>query len=271
MTDQEKRRLANNHFKMEYRYGVPYVGPMSIEEAMKANPKFVSKTIPNPDHRKITETTYTLNEKGIIVQKDIEYEPLYLDNPAYNAEAEQYHHNCATCCPAYVLRMMGFDVTARGKANLQEGQRARYDTNLLSDPNYWYKVWKKPDGKGAEPTLINDWMAKNQVTNMTPALYKRFIEENTKEEGIYVYTLLWKGKSGKKQSGHSTIIQRWKDKDGNMHLHNIEPQSGSVHHIDKLCEKGAPVPGEYKGIMRVDNKLFDTKHLNIFEFKQIKK
>lgn len=50
----------------------------------------------------------------------------------------------------------------------------------------------------------------------------------------------------------------------------IEPQvyserSGAKRSIDELCESGATKPYPKRGVLRVDNKLFDTKFASIFD------
>lgn len=197
-------------------------------------------------------------------------------NPKYKKETP-FSVNCATTAAAYALRLQGFDVKAKGNSNKTPLNK------WLSEGNS-FKIWKNADGTDAKPTLVNDWMKKKStkehpVTKMTPAFYKQYIEENTKEEGVYILTLKWKevkvinpdGTISKKGGGgHATVIQRWKDKDGKMHLSNIEPQvydeKVGVHRsIDDLCKYLAPDPPQGKGIIRVDNKLFDTKYADIFE------
>lgn len=183
-------------------------------------------------------------------------------NPNYKP-GTPFSVNCATTAAAYALRLQGFDVKAKGNSSRTPHNK------WLSEGNS-FKIWKNADGTEAKPTLINDWMKRKTtrekpIIKMTPALYKQYIEETCREEGVYILTLKWKG-----GGGHATIIQRWKDQNGKMHLSNIEPQvydsKVGVHgSIDDLCKYLDPNPPLGKGIMRVDNKLFDTEYADIFE------
>lgn len=196
-------------------------------------------------------------------------------NPKYRPDTP-YSVNCATTAAAYVLRIHGFDVKAKGN-------RPNTKNEWLSQGNS-FKIWKNVDGSEAKPVETKDWMRQKStkerpVHEMTPAMYRQYIEENTKEEGLYILTLKWKEIkkrnpdgtiSIKGGGGHATIIQRWKDKDGNLHLSQIEPQVysekvGAKRSVDILCQYLDPNPPEGKGIMRVDNKLIDTQYLSLFD------
>lgn len=177
-------------------------------------------------------------------------------NPFYNL-GEDWQINCATCSPAYVLREMGFNIYAKG--NPGKG------TSL----NYWiskshsFDVWKNADGSKPSPLNTYKWMESKGYRQMTPQRYAEYIEEATREEGTYIMTIAWKGDNG----GHATILKR---------LHNgkvvyIEPQHysmvrGVTRSIMELCNDGARSWSSiyYKGIMRVDDKLFDPQYTDIF-------
>ena len=71
---------------------------MSVEDADKqsANPNFVPEYIIDPKGR-YTDGHNTLSK-----------------NPNYDAKRDYANHiNCQTCAPAYVLRLLGFNVTAK--------------------------------------------------------------------------------------------------------------------------------------------------------------
>ena len=72
--------------------------------------------------------------------------------------------------------------------------------------------------------------------------------------------------AGRGGGGHATVLQRFEDGT----LSYIEPQAfdslqGARRSIDELCEKGAATPFYKRGVMRVDNKLFDTDFLSLFD------
>ena len=96
---------------------------------------------------------------------------------------------------------------------------------------------------------------------MNAARYKEYFEETCKEQGVYVLTIGWKG-----GGGHATILQRFEDGT----LSYIEPQVysasiGARRPIDELCNNGGAVPYHKRGILRVDNKIFNKKFLSIFD------
>lgn len=96
---------------------------------------------------------------------------------------------------------------------------------------------------------------------MTANRYLEFFEETTKEKGVYLVTIGWKG-----SGGHATVVQRLE----NGKLVRIEPQeySGKTYEnlsdlIDNATKSGKNLFG--RGIMRIDNKIFDKRYLSIFE------
>lgn len=242
---QERLKLSEHNFRIEKATGKRKGKRMSMDEADKqsANPKHTYEYIADPKGN--------LTIKGVKCRK----------NPAYD---RQYSINCATTSAAYALRLQGFDVKAKGNSKNNPLNK------WLSEGNS-FKIWKNTDGTEAKPALVKDWM-KNKTANgkpinkMTPSLYKAYIEENTKEEGVYILTLAWKGDGG----GHATIVQRWRDKEGKLQLSQIEPQvydqqKGVTRSMDELYNAMSSNPPANKGIMRVDNKLFDTNYCGLFE------
>lgn len=242
---QEKLKLSEHTLRIENSLGKKKGKRMSIAEADKqsANPKHTYEYIADPNGE--------IMLKGVKCRK----------NPAFD---RQFSINCATTAAAYALRLQGFDVKAKGNSN---------DNPLnkwLSEGNS-FKIWKNTDGTEAKPFLVNDWMKGKMlngkpINKMTPELYKAYIEEHTKKEGVYILTLAWNGNGG----GHATVIQRWRDNNGNLHLSRIEPQAynqqkGVTRSMEELYNLMSPNPPANKGIIRVDNKLFNTKYSDIFE------
>lgn len=177
-------------------------------------------------------------------------------NPFFNL-GKEWQVNCATCSPTYVLREMGFNIIAKGNP--------KKDGNL----NYWmsrghsFDVWKNADGSKPNPLNTYQWMQSKKYKQMTPQRYAEYINEATQEEGTYIITLAWKGNNG----GHATILKRLK----NGKIVYIEPQiystkKGATRDIMELCNDGARSYSSlyYKGIMRVDDKLFDPQYADIF-------
>ena len=194
-------------------------------------------------------------------------------NPNYRSD-RQYRINCATCAAAYALRKSGFDITAKGNT---PGTRNEWLSYAHS-----FDIWNNADGTKAEPTLVNDWMRANNIESMTGEDYKKFYNETCKEEGIYVVTVKWKEKevvdaNGNKtlvsNGAHATVLQR--DSDGKLYY--IEPQvyesskgEDGRRSLDDLIYnangnlKLSPTPPDSKGAMRVDDKLFNTEYVDLF-------
>lgn len=266
LTEYEKLKLAEHSIAIQKKLGKNKGQPMSIEEAQKANPKYKEKTIDNVN--KVKVGTYTVIEKdangNVVEREEGGYVPAKIPNPQWNeARDRQYHINCATCSTAYALRRQGFEVTAKGKCTAN-------DANVeLAKKDNVFKVWKNIDGTEATPTYTLKWMQKNGVHKMTPALYRQFIEENTQEEGVYIIAVYWPGPNGQNSSGHATIVERYRDEDGQLKLCNVEPQHYGDDKVKRnldryICNQATPWPNEYNGIMRVDNKLFIEKNINLF-------
>lgn len=173
-------------------------------------------------------------------------------NP-HHGEAYGYSVNCQTCAPAYVLRLRGFNFTAKAKTS---GSLSEYLARQRS-----FEAWLNPDGTPCQGVLTADWMAGKGYKRMNAKRYKEYFEETCKAEGVYILTIGWKG-----GGGHATILQRFADGT----LSYIEPQvydekTGSRRPIDELCNGGGAVPYHKRGILRVDNKIFNLKFLSIFD------
>lgn len=238
LTDTEKDAIAANNYELEQALGIMVGKPMTMEEADKqsANPAYVPK--------------FLIDEAGMYRDKHARYRL----NPAYDKKRDEPNGiNCQTCAPAYALRLMGFNVTA--KANTKNSL-SEYLSRQRS-----FEAWKNTDGSPAVPTLTYDWMIAKGYKQMSKKRYAEYFEECCKETGVYILTIGWKG-----GGGHATVLQRFEDGT----LKYIEPQvyserSGAKRSIDELCESGATKPYPKRGVLRVDNKLFDTKFASIFD------
>lgn len=187
-------------------------------------------------------------------------------NPNYLPGVKNgYQNNCATCSPTYMLRLWGFNVTARSSSN----SAVDY---LSHGVNSWEK-WLNKDGSKATWVKLSEWKDVKKYKEMTTLRYKEFINETCKEEGVYEMNIGW---SNTKGDGHSTIIQRFKD--GSLKRVDAQVYYKKYYNIDEekallsLCQGGqshaAGITGyiwEGRGIMRIDDKLFNPKHSAIFE------
>nr|DAN35547.1 MAG TPA: minor capsid component [Caudoviricetes sp.] len=237
LTYEEKVAIARHNMELENKLGITKGKPMTVEEADKqhANPKFKKKFIPDSN--------------GGYVDKAGNKFSL---NPDYKPSDRQYEINCQTCSPAYALRLRGFDVTAKGKT---AGSLSEYLSKQRS-----FEAWLNIDGTAPEPILTFDWMNTKGYKTMTAKRYRQYFEECCKEEGVYILTIGWRN-----GGGHATILQRF----ANGELKYIEPQSynenaGARRSLDELCLDGATKPYPKRGILRVDNKIFNMNFLSIF-------
>jgi len=176
-------------------------------------------------------------------------------NPNYN-KSYQYKVNCATCAAAYVLRLRGFNIQAKGNP------RKKDNLNTWLSKCNSFEIWNNLDGSKATPVYICDWMKKNGLKKMYPQDYRMFFDQVCAEKGVYIFTLKWKY-----GGGHATILQR--DYDGR--LYHIEPQvynpdkgEDGRRSLEELVHSLARVQPKEKGIMRVDNKLFNMKYVSLF-------
>ena len=240
--EDDRRLIAENEIALENALGKKKGEPMTIKKAdeQSANPKYLDEFIPDP--------------KGIFVDKDGNR---FSKNPKYSGANKRYHVNCATCTPAYELRRRGFDITAKGRIG------GRNDLNNQVAFGRSFDIWKNPDGTDAKPTLLDDFLKKEWRTEVTPEVYKRFLEESTKEKGRYTLTLKWKG-----GGGHATVLER----KANGKLVYIEPQhydaaKGVERSIDELCDRVSRQSRSKDGVMRMDNKILDPKWAGLFNTK----
>lgn len=238
LTETEKIAIAKNNIEIEKALKIKIGEPMSVEDADKqnANPNYTPKFIPDPNglYRDEDGRRYSLN-------KD------------YNEKKDKpYSINCQTCAPAYALRLRGFDIKAKGKI---KGSLQDYLSRQHS-----FDAWFNADGTIPNPIFTIDWMSTKGYKRMNAKRYKEYFEDVCKEEGVYLLTIGWK-----KGGGHATILQKF----ANGELKYIEPQryvqsKGIKRLIDELSEKGATVPIHTRGVLRIDNKIFNTKFLSIF-------
>ncbi|MBQ7820298.1 MAG: hypothetical protein IJ341_11450, partial [Bacteroidales bacterium] len=240
LTQSEKQAIAENCLEIEQALGITKGRPMSVEEADKqnANPNFVPEYIIDPKGQ------YTDGHNKLSI------------NPNYNKKRDYPNSiNCQTCAPAYALRLLGFNVTAKPNT---PGSKLEY----LS-MGRGFEVWNNIDGTPAQHTSINSWLNTKKYQKMTPKRYLEFFNEVCKEQGVYELVIGWK-----RGGGHATILQRFEDGT----LRYIEPQTdnsaGSGYEwkdIKHLANEGASSSHNCRGIMRIDNKLFNINFIEIFD------
>ena len=174
-------------------------------------------------------------------------------NPNYNVD-KSYRINFQTCAPAYMLRLWGFDVTAKGNT---AGSLSEWISNGHS-----FDIWKNPDGSIAVPSLYSDFLKDNGYKKMTAKRYDEFFKEKCKDVGVYVVTIAWKGRGA-----HATILQRL----DSGKLVYVEPQkySGSIfrNYSAELSNNATSVDWKIagRGVLKIDDKIFDTQYLSIFD------
>lgn len=237
LTPEQKDAIIQNFKDIEAGLGISKGKPMSVEKAdeQSANPNYAPKYIKDPKGKFI-------DAKGVHYSK----------NPKYK---KRYTINCATCAPAYMLRLRGFDVKAKGRV---AGSCSLNDSVAY---NRSFEMWKNADGTDTHPILTEAWMCSKGYSSMTPERYREYFNEACAEQGVYVLTIGWS-----KGGGHATILLR----DTNNELYYVEPQSydskqGARRTIDELCNDGELFPFSKRGILRIDDKIFDTNFLPLFD------
>lgn len=167
-----------------------------------------------------------------------------------------YRINCQTCTPVYQLREWGFDVTA--KCNTK-GSRLDY---LSHGDNAW-DVWRNKDGSKCSPIRVTEWLESKGEKTMNKQRWVEFFDECTKQEGNYALSIGWE------KGGHMTVLKRRSDGT----LWYIEPQGNNYNAnminaqsvLEKLAGDGCPYQHSCRGIMRIDDKLFNMEHRQILE------
>lgn len=240
LTDEQKKAIAKHNLELENALGITKGKPMTVEEADKqaANPNYVPEYIIDPKGH-YTNGHNTLSK-----------------NPKYNRKRDYPNSiNCQTCAPAYALRLMGFNITAKPNT---PGSKLDY----LSRGLQCWEAWKNIDGTPAKHTSINDWLTSKKYKQMSPKRYLEYFNEVCKDPGVYELSIGW-GRGG----GHATILQRFPDGT----LRYIEPQAdnstGSGYEwkdVEYLANAGSTKNHICRGIMRVDDKLFNTDFIEIF-------
>lgn len=207
------------------------------------------------DEREAIAKNWLEIERGLGIKKGrmmtIEEADKQSANPNYG-KGYEYSINCQTCAPAYMLRQWGFNVTAKGNT---PGSVSEYLSKQRS-----FEAWTNIDGSAANPVYQRDWLTSKRYKKMTAKRWREYFTENCKDEGTYLLTIGWKG-----GGGHATILQ--KTSEG---LFYIEPQAynaaiGAKRSIDELCLNGGQNPIKKRGLLRIDNKLFEIHLLSIFE------
>lgn len=179
-------------------------------------------------------------------------------NPGYVPGVKNgYQINCSTCSPTYMMRLMGFNVTAGNYSNPL--------VEYLSKGAQCWEKWLNADGTRAARVQLNEWKNARGYKEMTASIYREFIEDVCKEEGVYEMVIGWAD-----GGGHSTIIQRFADGslkrvDAQVFCHRYYGIN-RVESLDNLCKYGEVRNiHDCRGIMRIDNKLFNPAFAKIFQ------
>lgn len=166
-------------------------------------------------------------------------------NFSWDSSKRKYRINCSTCSGAYILRRMGFNIEAKPNT------KANALNYTLSQGNMAWTKWK--DGLN-NFISTKDWMLKNNIFMMDKDKYYKFLDENTKEAGIYEWNVGWQ--SG---GGHSTLLERTKD--GKLLLidqQNAVDEVTAKDTFDRWLAHAQKMHlASCRGIMRVDNAKFN--------------
>ena len=223
------------------------------EEMVQAIMKEKPTDLPEAARRKLAEHDLEI-EKALGVKKGA---PMTLEqadtghaNPHYS-ESYAYHENCATCSPTYMLRKNGFDVTAKPYT----------DSKVRSLSTSAWKDWLNIDGTSARPEkTLYEWGAEKGYTRLNAARYMEYVNEMASKPGVYEMHIPWKGG---KRYGHSFIIQRMED--GRVVAVDAQTGKFSEELLKEYLAKGKTANfGWSRGLMRIDDKLFNPEWLSIF-------
>ena len=212
LTEEVRRKLAENDLECEKLLGITKGEPMSIDDADTGHS--------NPNWKTLVG----------------------------------YTSNCSTCSPTFMMRTRGFDVTAGPTTNAKVRELS-YGTN-------WVDKWQNADGTKVAPHTLLDWARgkRYEYEKITAKRYMEFVQEYTKTPGIYEMSIGWKGS---KYNGHSFIIYRRPD----GKLLAVDGQSGeySEELLRDYLSRGKQMNNPpCRGIVRIDDKLFNTDYLGIF-------
>ena len=258
---QKDEAFKRNNKIIEKKLGIKQGSPMTIAEAdmQKANPNF------SPKYLADSNGDLYLYNGWVYTTKDLRKIPAHIrcdkknvvrckKNPNYQ---RMYGVNCATCAAAYVLRLRGFDVVAKGNPEIVENR------NTWLSKCHSFDIWENIDGTAPTPISFQHWMKEQKIDYMTSNDYRLFFEENCKEKGVYIVTTSWH-----KGGAHTTILQR--EADGVLYY--IEPQIYNCYktqdgkrNINDLIIHMALIQPPEKGVMRVDDKLFKIEYTDLFE------
>ena len=233
LNDIERKNWIDNMHEIARGTGVAIGKPMTYEEADKqsANPLWKPEQIYDTKKRK------------------------WIKNPNFDDVKDTPNTiNCQTCAPAYALRRRGFDLYA--------GPNTPGSLSEYLSRGKWDECWLNPDGTPATFHNTQAWLDTQRGKKMTPKYWRKFFDEVCKEPGVYNFNMGWD--TG---GGHVTVLQR--EEDGTLRY--VEPQHDNYktwRDIDYLCKNlQQTIPDAVKkrrGVMRVDNKMFNQKFLSIF-------
>jgi SPP1 gp7 family putative phage head morphogenesis protein len=216
-------------------------------------------TLTNDQRRAIAENCLRLEKKlGVTKGKPMSVDKAdKLSANPHVLKNRGYRINCSATSAAFVLRERGFDIEA-GKCT-----KGSQIDDFYRGRSLWYTLWKNTDGTPAKPVTVLEWMQEKGEKRITPQMYRKFYEENTKQPGTYIVSLLWR-----EGGGHFTVLKRFADGT----LRRIEPQwdnskdsKYSYMDLDELCKEGAVKKiHKSRGVMRVDDKLFNENYSSMF-------
>ena len=253
--------LEKNNIDLEKALGIKKGRPMTIAEAdrQNANPLYEEEFIldENGNYFENCGKKYPICWAFFAPKNWLNTKQRYSRSPNYKVE---YHINCATCAIAYALRLRGFNVSAKGNV------KGSLNRELSESGTKYFDVWKNADGTRVQPAMLASWARDRgkEGDYMSSDDYKTYFEETCKEKGVYIVTVMWRGTNA---NGHATILQR----DENGGLYYIEPQVYESKYalpdgrrpISDLADRPMEI-SEISGILRVDDKIFDTKYAPLF-------
>ena len=165
------------------------------------------------------------------------------ENPNFS-KSDDYKVNCQTCTVTHWLRRLGFNVEAR--PNVKNSAYKELDRLNLT----WKQRFINIDGSDVDYDFTYKWQDRKGYKTMTASRLNEFLLEKLREDGVYEIYCAWKSKGA-----HVFCAER---RSGDLRF--FDPQSGN----DDVRDYIGRMKQSRVGVIRIDNKLVNTRISNLF-------
>lgn len=268
LNNLEKIAIAENNIQIEKTLGVKNTGYMSDDDAdnTKSNKNYGLNDQFGVNCA-TTTTTYMIRQRGFDVTAKARNANPHTDSIAYSTNLYYAWRNLdgSSVSPTMLLDEFNAKIKAHGLTSVLstlESTRAEllYINHELSNNPYLSNNDIIVLRTRAAQLIPSYNKSREQLT----PIYKEILMDACQEEGYYTFRIAWEpvfiG------GAHYTVIKSEKDRDGNIILSNIEPQTGSPYSdIDTLIRDLDFPPYVSDSIMRTDNKIFNVEYNDLFD------